>query len=159
MLFRSLPRLIPGICIALRIKQNNVLNIPVSLPRKILRITLNPRYLISEIAPPKNLIHHHLHPLHRHHLSEGDRLLLPDRFRGFLDLEYQTRHLRDQATRTGEQVLADHAMRIQLAARGRQPDRVRLAIDRLEHALEGGPTSSRATKTSRYPRPYAEEAP
>lgn len=77
----------------------------------------------------------------------------------FLDLEYQIRHLRDQATRAGEQLVADHAMRIQLAARGRQPDRIRLAIDRMEHALEGGPISNRTTKTSRSVRPYAEEAP
>ena len=77
----------------------------------------------------------------------------------FRDLEYQIHHLRNQAKRAGEQLLADHAMRIQLAARGRQPDQIRFAIDRLENALEDGPASNRATKTNRYPRPYAEEAP
>jgi signal transduction histidine kinase/DNA-binding response OmpR family regulator len=77
----------------------------------------------------------------------------------FLDLEYQIGHLRNQATSAGEHLLADHAMRIQLAARGRQPDRIRLAIDCLEHALRGGPASNQATKTSSYSRPYAEKAP
>jgi signal transduction histidine kinase/DNA-binding response OmpR family regulator len=50
-------------------------------------------------------------------------------------LEDQVCTLDALATRAGAQIVADHAMRIRFAARGRHPERALAAIDRLEEAL------------------------
>ncbi len=53
----------------------------------------------------------------------------------FDHLESQIRAIRTSAERAGSKILADHAMRIQLAARAGHPHRVLAAIDRFEQIL------------------------
>ena len=55
--------------------------------------------------------------------------------RDFRRLEEQARGLKALAIRAESTVVADHAMRIQLAARGKHPDKASAAIDRLEGTL------------------------
>ena len=55
--------------------------------------------------------------------------------RDFRHLEDQARALGSAAARSGSKIVADHAMRIQFAARGTHPSRASAAIDRLEETL------------------------
>ena len=55
--------------------------------------------------------------------------------RDFRHLEDQVCILKAMATRAGSKIVADHAMRIQLAVRSEHPARVLAAIDRLEETL------------------------
>ena len=86
-------------------------------------------------------------PAHRDAASNGrmgQSEALPNciaAFRSALDacdfryLEDQARDLKAVATRAGSKIVADHAMRIQLAVRGRHTDKASAAIDQLEETL------------------------
>jgi len=86
-------------------------------------------------------------PAHRDTASNdaaGQSETLPNRItalrsaldaRDFRHLEDQARALGAAATRSGSKIVADHAMRIQFAARGTHPNRASAAIDQLEETL------------------------
>src|SRR5215207_4451780 len=50
-------RLMPNIFISFGIKEDQILDISVSLSTEVFRIALDPRYVVSEILNPKDLIH------------------------------------------------------------------------------------------------------
>ena len=75
----------------------------------------------------------------------------------FGDLESQVRTIRDLAERAGAKTLADHAMRIQLAARAGHSRRALAAIDRFEQTLHHTNGAEELPKTPLQPCPSTEE--
>ena len=62
--------------------------------------------------------------------------------RDFRNLETQAHSLKNLAVRAGSRAVADQAMRLQLAARGGDPQRAAAAIERLRYALSKQPLDS-----------------
>lgn len=76
------------------------------------------------------------------------RLYEASREENFQVLEHCAHTLRSLAARQGSQAVADHAMRIQLAARNRDSRRVALALERLVGTCHGGQLASSGAAVS-----------
>ena len=79
--------------------------------------------------------------------------------RDFCYLEDQARDLKALATRAGSEIVADHAMRIQLAVRGKHTDKASAAIDRLEETLRNEIDPATPSKTLLENSPIDGEPP